>query len=38
MKSVNNRYRPPRMQYQVDDWNKKNVSIKNIGHKKRKKK
>ncbi|MGB7567068.1 MAG: hypothetical protein WBM07_04355 [Chitinivibrionales bacterium] len=23
MKSLNNRYRPPRMQYKLDDWAKK---------------
>jgi hypothetical protein len=30
MKSLANRYRPPRMQYRLDDWNKKkNIPPKN---------
>lgn len=29
MKSLNNRYRPPRIQYNLDDWTKKkNVQLK----------
>jgi hypothetical protein len=39
MKSLNNRYRPPRMQYKLDDWTrKKNVPVRAPGPKSKKNK